>query len=266
MKHQYMRRPQSTMDGAASSSLTLLAMASLNERAFNRFYYGRKDFTDGTSEFHSMIAGQAATSGEILEIGCGPSNVTSDFLATLGNLTGLDVSEEVNQNRALSRALMFDGGRFPCEDHSFDLVVSNYVLEHVEFPETHFREVARVLRPGGAYVFRTPNLFHYVAAVSFLLPHRAHRVLANRLRRLPSAAHEPYPTFYRANTSRRLRSLLRCASLSTVEIRAIEKEPTYGRANIVLFIGMLAYERIVNRFNLLRFARSNYFGVGRRLL
>lgn len=41
-------------------------------------------------------------------------------------------------------------------DGSFDLVVTQDVMEHVQNPAQAFREVARTLRPGGAHVFTVP--------------------------------------------------------------------------------------------------------------
>ncbi len=42
------------------------------------------------------------------------------------------------------------------EDSSFDLVITQDVLEHVFDPDSVFREIARVLRPGGAHIFTVP--------------------------------------------------------------------------------------------------------------
>ena len=55
-------------------------------------------------------------------------------------------------------------GRFTCQDiedltfpdDSFDLVVTQDVLEHVLQPDRAVAELARVLRPGGAHVFTVP--------------------------------------------------------------------------------------------------------------
>ena len=133
----------------------------------------------------------------------GPTNPTSSFLASLGNLTGLDVSEEVKQNCYLQDARVYDGGAFPFPSQSFDLCVSNFVLERVSVhPVTHFREVARVLKPAGKYCFRTPNLWHYIPLAASLTSHSVHLKLANRLRGLDDSAHDPWPTVYRANTLR----------------------------------------------------------------
>ena len=42
------------------------------------------------------------------------------------------------------------------DDEAFDIVVTQDVFEHVLRPELAFREVARVLRPGGRHVFTVP--------------------------------------------------------------------------------------------------------------
>lgn len=42
------------------------------------------------------------------------------------------------------------------EDASFDLVVTQDVLEHVYEPAKVFQEIARTLRPGGAHIFGVP--------------------------------------------------------------------------------------------------------------
>ncbi len=41
-------------------------------------------------------------------------------------------------------------------DESFDLVITQDVLEHVLHPEKAFAEIARTLKPGGAHLFTVP--------------------------------------------------------------------------------------------------------------
>lgn len=41
-------------------------------------------------------------------------------------------------------------------DASFDLIITQDVMEHIPDPEAAFREIARVLRPGGAHIFTVP--------------------------------------------------------------------------------------------------------------
>jgi SAM-dependent methyltransferase len=164
-------------------------------------------------------------------------------------------------NPALKRARVYDGRVFPFERRAFDGCVSNYVLEHIHDPAIHFAEVARVLKPGGVYCFRTPNQWHYVALAAKMLPHSAHRRLANRVRGLSEDAHDPWPTVYRANTPGQVRGLCEGAGLELVELRMIEKEPSYGRWSPWLFFPMMLYERVVNSSGVLRCVRANILGV-----
>ena len=152
----------------------------------------------------------------------------------------------------------------PFADQSFDACSSNYVLEHVENPVEHFKEVARVLRPGGVYCFRTPNLFHYVSMGACLMPHSMHLLLANRLRALDPDAHDPYPTWFRSNTPGKLRKLCRAAELEPPSISMIEPEPSYGRAHALLFYPMMVYERTVNLSNVLSMFRITMLATVRK--
>ena len=226
---------------------------------FDRFYFSRADYLSGTVRFHNLIAQNCGP--RILEIGPGPTNSTSDFLATLGRVTGLDVAKE--ENRALSEMCLLSGPRFPFDSNSFDTCVSSYVLEHVANPAQHFSEVARVLRPGGVYYFRTPNLWHYVALASRLLPHAAHVRVANRLRNM-DGAHDPWPTFYRANTCRAVERLIRESWLMPLSVEMVEVEPSYAAAHPLLFWPMMAYERTVNRSSRLSRFRANIFAAAQK--
>jgi SAM-dependent methyltransferase len=234
------------------------------KRYLERFYDRNAGFVDGTQQFHHLCARTASARGRILEIGAGPSNKTSRFLASLGEVHGVDPGDHVLDNDVLASAAVLEGDRLPFADDSFDVCASNYVLEHVSAPHQHLREVRRVLRPGGAYVFRTPNRFHYVAVVAALTPHWFHVLVANRLRRLPPDAYDPFPTFYAMNSRRALHAAARDAGLEVEYLFTVEKEPSYGMSSRALFLLFTAYERLVNRSERLADLRAHIFGVLRK--
>src|ERR1700674_2883077 len=190
---------------------------------FQRYYFSRPGYVSGTIRFHEMIRAGLPPNPEILEIGSGPGNPTSDCLCSFGRLTGIDVDEAVLSNRALANAMTFNGEEFPFPGCSFDICVSNYVLEHVVDCAKHFREVARVMKPGGLYFFRTPNLWHYVTIASRLLPHSVHQRFANKLRGR-EGGNDPYPTVYRANTTRAIRKHGAGAGLAVKKIEMVGPE------------------------------------------
>jgi len=184
-------------------------------------------------------------------------------LSAIG-VAGVDICDEVRSNPFLKAAHIYDGRALPFEGPCFDACVSDYVLEHIEDPRQHFCEVARILKPRGTDCFRTPNSWHYVWVAARLLPHKIHLLLANRLRSLPPGAHDPYPTFYRANTFQAVRKLSTAAGLTPVEISLIEKEPSYGANSAALFFTMMAYERLVNRWELLKVMRVNILAAAQK--
>jgi ubiquinone/menaquinone biosynthesis C-methylase UbiE len=102
--------------------------------------------------------------GTAVDIGCGPGYLVA-LLAKKSkglHITGLDLSEEMLE-QALAHAQAVgvenrvafkigDAGRLPFEDHSVDLVVSSLSLHHWCDPIEVMNEIARVLRPGGAFL------------------------------------------------------------------------------------------------------------------
>jgi SAM-dependent methyltransferase len=101
--------------------------------------------------------------GRALEIGSGTGffllNLMQAGLATAGSVTDISPGMvDVALRNAASLGLdvagrVADAETIPYEDGSFDLVVGHAVLHHVPDVERALREVLRVLRPGGRFVF-----------------------------------------------------------------------------------------------------------------
>lgn len=60
-----------------------------------------------------------------------------------------------------------DKDPLPYGDGSFDLVTCTEVIEHIENYRRLFREVFRVLRPGGVFVVSTPNVLNLRSRLRF---------------------------------------------------------------------------------------------------
>ncbi|HJQ10147.1 MAG TPA: methyltransferase domain-containing protein [Gemmatimonadaceae bacterium] len=241
-----------------------MARQSWQDRYEARFYTSRPGWIDGTTEFHHLIRAKFHPGERILEIGSGPPNPTTDFLATLGEVHGIDPDPAILNNSALTSAAVLTGNTFPYSDNEFGLCVSNYVVEHVRDGPAHLAGVARVLAPGGRYVFRTVNRYHYLGLVSAITPHWFHTLVANRARRLPAGSHDPYETTYALNTKAAIKRAAASAGLSCENVTYVEKEPTYGRFSRLAYLAMTGYERVVNAVPKFAPLRVNLFVVLRK--
>ena len=71
----------------------------------------------------------------------------------------------------------------PISDMSVDIVIGSWVLEHFEDPDKAMLEIQRVLKPGGHFVFWTPNKYNPAVMVSAMASLRLHRVIMRLLSR-----------------------------------------------------------------------------------
>lgn len=119
----------------------------------------------------------------ILEVGCG-SGIISNTLSKVGNSAQQFDAVDVIDSRTEPLGYRFQlvsGTSLPFEDGSFDLVITNQVIEHVgDEPEQlhHLCEIRRVIRHDGLVYFAAPNKWrviepHYHLPLLSWLPRRA---------------------------------------------------------------------------------------------
>lgn len=125
----------------------------------------------------------------------------------------------------------------------FDVAFADNVMEHLETPVDVLREAFRVLKPGGVFLFKTPNRNHYMPLVARMTPHRFHQYV-NKLRGRSEA--DTFPTRYRANSARQVRRLARLTGFEVTRIDRIEGRPEYLRMSGFTYLLGALYERAVN--------------------
>jgi len=104
----------------------------------------------------------------VLDVGCNHGSVEALFQVqfpeqvSTTTIEGIDISADAVEhakglNLANCNFQSYDGDTLPFPDDSFDAVVMIEVIEHVVDKERLFREINRVLKPGGKLLVTTPN-------------------------------------------------------------------------------------------------------------
>jgi len=191
-----------------------------------------------------LLQTTAGSAWRILVFGAGRGEREFDLRGSDREVVGVDIVEDVLVNPLVDRALVYNGRRLPFPDVSFDLCCMHSVIEHLFEPAGTFAELARVLRPGGHLLFKTPNKWFYAMVISRLVPNWLH---ANILRFATGREkRDVFPTLYRANTCRRLRRLLLAAGFVEVELHAHLRGAGYLEFSLPTYLLGVLYERIVN--------------------
>lgn len=125
-----------------------------------RAAYQWADGPDAVELLFRTIAALEPTS--VLEVGCGPGELSQRISVELASVVAVDVSPrmvELARDRGVD-ARLGDVQQLPFEDESFDCVVAAWMLYHVPDVDRALGELARVLRPGGHLVAVTNYLDH----------------------------------------------------------------------------------------------------------
>ncbi|MBN1887497.1 MAG: methyltransferase domain-containing protein [Thermoflexales bacterium] len=192
--------------------------------------------------YEGLVRRYARAGASWLDVGCGRGGIVELLGEQVGLCAGIDPDPaSLREHRAglvrLSAAYL---ERLPFASGSFEMVTCSWVLEHLPDPPLALAEVARVLRPGGHFVFLTPNALNSITWLNRLAPARAQRALVRRLYQRDES--DTFEVHYRANTPARLDGLLRECGLQCVEM-ALVGDPTYVAFNDTLFALAARIER-----------------------
>jgi SAM-dependent methyltransferase len=207
---------------------------SLNDRFFARGTY--------LKEYGAEL--ERSLGGCRVHIGCGDGTTLARYANVPAATIALDLSHDSLLRNLGARRVVGDATRLPFADASIDLVHCEHVLEHLPNPTALMAEVSRVLKPGGRFVFVTPNAWSYVAIAARAVPLHLRHKLIECLRGQSSPA-DNHPTFYRANSARTLRRLTSGGGLEIVRLDGYVSEPCYTAGLPVVHLLAIAWHRLL---------------------
>lgn len=201
-------------------------------KAFYKIYWRLKGFIAPTLKnsqylYEDILQSHINPNIEWLDIGCGhqilPSWRSDEEKSLIRNckmVVGIDY--DLNSLRDHKNILLKVRGnitKLPFKNQSFDLVTANMVVEHLDKPATQFQEINRILKPGGIFIFHTPNIFGYTTAIARLIPN----IVKDKLIYLLQGRREKdiFDTYYRGNTRREIYKLSANTGFQVMKIKMI---------------------------------------------
>jgi SAM-dependent methyltransferase len=207
-------------------------------------YFGGFSAVDGTIAFYSRVQSLLNARSVVLDFGCGRGEYESDSVpfrrdarqlrARAAHVIGADVCEGARSNPFIDEFLRLpDNGRIPLANASIDLMLADWVIEHLEDIPLFFSEAHRVIKPGGTLCIRTLNQWSYVGIASRTIPNRLHSTVLQLLQP-DREERDVFPAHYRCNSIRKLRRAFRTANFKAV-VFGHEGEPSYLQPFPVLY-------------------------------
>jgi SAM-dependent methyltransferase len=188
-----------------------------------------------TEVFAALVLSYLQPQSRVLDLGCGRGGLVEQLDHPLQQVVGIDPDlVSLREHRLpLPRAQALSGF-LPLARDTIDVAFASWLLEHLKEPAADFAELARVLRPGGTFVFVTPNRRHPLALLNRLLGRagQGQRWLVRRL--YGRKGGDTFPAYYRANSRAALEQLAAHQGLRLARLELIE-DPTYLAFSPLLF-------------------------------
>lgn len=188
-----------------------------------------------TEVYASMVRERLRPDSRVLDLGCGRGGLVEQLDHPLNQVVGIDPDwlSLAEHRLPLPRTQGFSYA-LPFADGVFDVVFCSWLLEHLARPGLDFAEIMRVTRPGGAFIFITPNKRHPLSWLNAALGQlgRWQGWLVQHL--YGRASDDTFPTYYHANSHSDLTKLAAQSNSSLDQLHPIP-DPTYLAFTPLLF-------------------------------
>jgi SAM-dependent methyltransferase len=223
----------------------------------------RPEWRPATEVYADLVRSYLTAEARLLDLGCGRGGLVEQLVEGNGNVAERPLCEQysvsseqysMSREQRIERWVGVDpdlasltqhrlpdlprlaalSDALPFRSASFDLIFCSWLLEHLVRPQQTFAEIGRVLRPGGAFVFITPNAHHPLARLNHALG-RVGQIQGWLVTGLYGrSAADAFPTTYQANSPDRLRRLGQANDLHLTDLHAIP-DPSYLAFHSLLF-------------------------------
>tara|TARA_B100000242_G_C43027322_1_gene478401 strand:+ start:949 stop:1668 length:720 start_codon:yes stop_codon:yes gene_type:complete len=168
---------------------------------------------DGTIDFYLRINSLIDQNSIVLDYGAGRGAWTNDkskirkkirnIQNRVKKIYACDIDEAVHSNTNVDEILTMERNKVIVPKESFDLILADYVLEHIDNPKEFTKEIDRLLKPGGWFCARTPHKYNLVSIYASIIKNKFHNSVLKYIQP-ERKAKDVFPTFYKMNTLKEL--------------------------------------------------------------
>lgn len=157
---------------------------------------GKSPYPEVQAEILALL--HSVPDAVLLDAGCGNGHELCGWLPFIKEGMGIDISaENVQKGKGCNLKLIRgDVHRTPFRASSFDIIIANYVVEHIGEPTEFVQEMARILRSRGVLTIIAPNVQSPMPLMTKVVSHKWQK----RIKKYFTREEEAYPVYYRLNT------------------------------------------------------------------
>ena len=192
---------------------------------------------------------------KVLDIGCGIKSKICTGLRESGHeiiLHGLDIDPYAMKNKVVDKVYISSAENMPFDDSTYDVVVSNYLLEHVDDYRKTLNEMARVVEKGGLLSLTFANPTSPNGIIARLTPLWFHKFFRTVVMGIKIPA---FPTVYSYKSVTDVVKCLDMNGFTKIKTTYISDDASFWRKPIPLRLAMV-YIKFLSAFGLDRLKSS----------
>ena len=177
------------------------------------------EFRDAGAIYCDFLDAHIEEGDKILNAGCGEQAHAEPFFKRAGEVIGIDKIEPERVPSYLDQFLRADLIRLPLPDSFFDVIVAEWVFEHLQKPEAVLNEFKRILKPGGKIIFMTTNINSFLGTISLMTPTFFHKFTKKVFLGIKES--DTFPTKYKINTPKKVEKIFKSAGYEKLELKTV---------------------------------------------
>ena len=211
-----------------------------------KLYKGRQPTVD---LFRQIVLGELRKDSVVLNVGCG--FIPFGIKGKCKKVVGIDLDKRAETNPDLDVVFIQDIKDFSYSE-KFDVIVAQWVVEHLEYPQEVFKNLRSLLKDGGKCILLTSNKTHYISQIGRRTPYQFNKWFYKFIH----AEEDTYPVYYRSNTPRKLYLDMVNAGFYLSRFESIEPGPNYLEFSLPSYVIGVGMERILSTHNMWKFRRD----------